>query len=112
MLLADARTGGSCKKRHSRRSPEHRQYVLLEFDLTGQSTLFRYDAQRSWQYLYSIKPLRDAVLSFEQGTSGSRTPVKPEVERSRRCTFSAGPFSKLIISRSPIATAFSAAVQV
>lgn len=39
------------------------------------------------QFLYSIKPLRDAVLSFEQGadatsTSGVR---KPEVERSRRC---------------------------
>jgi ubiquitin carboxyl-terminal hydrolase 25/28 len=33
------------------------------------------------QYLYSIKPLREAVLNFSQDT----TPVKPEVERSKRC---------------------------
>jgi hypothetical protein len=37
------------------------------------------------QYLYSIKPLREAVLSFEQDTSVPPTPRKPEVERSRRC---------------------------
>ena len=36
------------------------------------------------QYLYSIKPLREAVMSFEDGEETSKTPPKPEVERSRR----------------------------
>lgn len=37
------------------------------------------------QYLYSIKPVREAVLQFEQNDDGPTTPVKPEVERSKRC---------------------------
>ncbi|EIW70776.1 hypothetical protein TREMEDRAFT_68214 [Tremella mesenterica DSM 1558] len=36
------------------------------------------------QYLYSIKPIRDAVMEFEQDLLGTTTPPKPEVERSRR----------------------------
>ncbi|ODO08058.1 hypothetical protein I350_03641 [Cryptococcus amylolentus CBS 6273] len=36
------------------------------------------------QYLYSIKPLREAVLEFDQDGNKMATPVKPEVERARR----------------------------
>ncbi|WWC89454.1 uncharacterized protein L201_004378 [Kwoniella dendrophila CBS 6074] len=36
------------------------------------------------QYLYSIKPLRDAVISFEQDQSRPITTQKPDVERSKR----------------------------
>ncbi|KAK8864283.1 hypothetical protein IAR55_001529 [Kwoniella newhampshirensis] len=36
------------------------------------------------QYLYSIKPLRDAVLSFEQTDSAHATQQKPDVERAKR----------------------------
>ncbi|WWC61766.1 uncharacterized protein I303_104351 [Kwoniella dejecticola CBS 10117] len=36
------------------------------------------------QYLYSIKPLREAVISFEQDPSRSINPQKPDVERSKR----------------------------
>ena len=36
------------------------------------------------QYMYSIKPLREAVMHFEQAGLGSETPQKPEVGRSRR----------------------------
>ncbi|OCF36740.1 hypothetical protein I316_01336 [Kwoniella heveanensis BCC8398] len=36
------------------------------------------------QYLYSIKPLRDAVISFEQNLSAPAMPSKPDVDRSKR----------------------------
>ncbi|WVF71581.1 hypothetical protein IAT40_006389 [Kwoniella sp. CBS 6097] len=36
------------------------------------------------QYLYSIKPLRDAVMSFEQDLSAPVKASKPDVERSKR----------------------------
>ncbi|WRT66247.1 uncharacterized protein IL334_003200 [Kwoniella shivajii] len=36
------------------------------------------------QYLYSIKPLRDAVLSFEQDQGQHVASQKPDVERSKR----------------------------
>ena len=37
------------------------------------------------QYMYSIKPLRDEVLAFEQSTSARTTPTTHEEGRSRRC---------------------------
>ncbi|WWC70309.1 uncharacterized protein I206_104259 [Kwoniella pini CBS 10737] len=36
------------------------------------------------QYLYSIKPLREAVISFEQNHSQPLVAAKPDVERSKR----------------------------
>ncbi|WVQ72603.1 hypothetical protein IAR50_002161 [Cryptococcus sp. DSM 104548] len=36
------------------------------------------------QYLYSIKPLREAVMEFEQDKSKASAPAKPEVERAKR----------------------------
>ena len=44
------------------------------------------------QYLYSIKPLRDAVIDFEQNEPVTAAPVKPDVERSKRCEPPRPPF--------------------